>query len=384
MKILFICGSLEPGRDGVGDYTRRLAGECVARGHCCVLLALHDPYLSLNTDEIQDESRAIRLPSSLPWSERLARTKSLLEEQAPDTVSWQIVPYAFHPRGFLPGALLASLPGLRGRRCHVMMHELWIGLEKGARWPDRVAGWLQRRGLLCLLEQLEPDLVHTSNATYQQALALNHWPAEILPLFGNVPVAHATVGDRNALTRWIPPTENIPALVAVTFGTLHSQWQPAATVDWLLATAKRLRRSPVLLVLGRAGAAAESLLDVFRRAGVLVVTTGELEPASLSQILAAAHCGIAPHPWALIGKSGAAAAMLEHGLPVVVPRDEWQLRGTTGADSAQSLDPLLVRLADLNPARTDAWLAAGRSPQAMLEKTADAFLAALDFPQPSP
>lgn len=27
MTILFLCGSLEPGRDGVGDYTRRLAGD---------------------------------------------------------------------------------------------------------------------------------------------------------------------------------------------------------------------------------------------------------------------------------------------------------------------------------------------------------------------
>jgi hypothetical protein len=33
IKILFICGSLEPGKDGVGDYTRRLwrtRGEIVA------------------------------------------------------------------------------------------------------------------------------------------------------------------------------------------------------------------------------------------------------------------------------------------------------------------------------------------------------------------
>jgi hypothetical protein len=29
MRILFVCGSLEPVNDGVGDYTRRLCGELV-------------------------------------------------------------------------------------------------------------------------------------------------------------------------------------------------------------------------------------------------------------------------------------------------------------------------------------------------------------------
>ena len=27
MNLLFICGSLEPGKDGVGDYIRRLSSE---------------------------------------------------------------------------------------------------------------------------------------------------------------------------------------------------------------------------------------------------------------------------------------------------------------------------------------------------------------------
>ena len=36
MKIMFMCSSLEPGRDGVGDYTRLLAEGCIALGlECC-------------------------------------------------------------------------------------------------------------------------------------------------------------------------------------------------------------------------------------------------------------------------------------------------------------------------------------------------------------
>ena len=32
MKIVFICGCLEPGKDGVGDYTRRLSAELIDHG----------------------------------------------------------------------------------------------------------------------------------------------------------------------------------------------------------------------------------------------------------------------------------------------------------------------------------------------------------------
>jgi hypothetical protein len=45
MKIIFLCGSLEPGCDGVGDYTRRLAGELIKQGHHIAAVALNDQYL---------------------------------------------------------------------------------------------------------------------------------------------------------------------------------------------------------------------------------------------------------------------------------------------------------------------------------------------------
>lgn len=46
MKLLFLCTSLEPGRDGVGDYVRLLAEACIEAGHECRLLALNDEHLA--------------------------------------------------------------------------------------------------------------------------------------------------------------------------------------------------------------------------------------------------------------------------------------------------------------------------------------------------
>jgi hypothetical protein len=40
LNIVFLCGSLQPGRDGVGVYTRRLAGEVIRQGHQASIISL--------------------------------------------------------------------------------------------------------------------------------------------------------------------------------------------------------------------------------------------------------------------------------------------------------------------------------------------------------
>jgi hypothetical protein len=363
MKIVFFCTSLEPGCDGVGDYTRRLAGECSARGHDCTLIALNDTHLARASDTTSNELRLIRLPSSDTWFDRIACAAAYIRRIAPDWVSWQLVAQGFHPRGFLPAALLEVASSLRGPRCHVMLHELWLGLEAGSSWKRRTLGWLQRRGVICLLARLSPDVVHTSNATYSRVLDREGYDAEVLGLFGNVPLAPSAEGP--------PPA----SLTGITFGTLHPQWQPAATVAWLCATARRHGRAPALLVLGHAGAHASAILSQFKDNGVRIEATGGLPGPELSRHLLSADFGIAPHPWALLGKSGAAAAMLDHGLPVLAPRDEWRLRGPRAPATGD--EPLFARLADLDDARTDRWLALRREPESSLPRVATLFLKSL-------
>ncbi|HSY54112.1 MAG TPA: glycosyltransferase [Opitutaceae bacterium] len=383
MQLLFICTSLEPGRDGVGDYTRRLAGECATRGHSCTVIALHDPHVEQVTDLTPDNVRLIRLPATDPWPGRLTFAIQYLRRIAPDWVSWQLVAYGFHQRGFLPAALLQNAPDLRGPRCHVMLHELWLGLEVGASWRARAIGWLQHRGILCLLDQLDPDCMQTSNTSYQHALSREGFEITVLGLFGNVPIADDS-SNVMPLARWLPVSVNgigAVTFTALTFGTLHPQWKPDATVDWLLATARRLGRPPALIAVGRVGSHATAILDRFRQQGIQVEVTGELDTATVSHLLRAVDFGIASHPWALIGKSGAAAAMLDHGLPVLVPRDDWRLRGASSLQPA-ALDPLLDRLAGLDDVRTTRWLAGRRSPKSALPRTTDALLESMERTSP--
>lgn len=376
MNIVFLCPSLEPGRDGVGDYTRRLAEECAARGHTCRAVALHDPHVPTESQTREGEVRLMRLPSAQAWPVRVERATTLVRAANPDWVSWQFVAYGFHPKGFVPSALARLAANLGEARTHVMLHELWIGLETTSRpWP-RLVGWGQRRGLLRWLRRLAPASLHTSNPAYRAELARQGLKAGVLGLFGNVPIAAAPAPEGMGLERFLPGAvgeRRASWLVAVTFGTLHPQWQPDATVEWLVKTAQRLGRKPALIAAGRVGAHQSAILGRFTAGGVPVSLTREQDPSTISHLLRSADFGIAPHPWALIGKSGAAAAMLEHGLPVVVPRDDWQLRHFREQPIATS-DPLLARLAELDAPSTDRWLAARRPGQVALPRIADEFL----------
>ncbi len=378
MKIAFICSSAEPGRDGVGDYTRRLAAACTELGHQCLILALNDRHVTASSTELAGENRTIvRWSSNLPWWVRIAAARDRIARFEADRISWQMVSYGFNPKGILGPELLQLAYEVDAPRRHVMLHEIWIGLAKGDKWWARITGWRQRRALLAFLQNVAPDQLHTSNHTYVAALARYGWNASVLPLFSNIPIAPATPAERKeAFARHLPPPLNGHGrMIGVTFGTLHPQWRPEATAALLQSAAARHGREPVLLAIGRTGAHGPDILERIKRAGVTVATTGELSPEEVSCLLQGADLGIAPHPRALINKSGVVAAMLDHGLPILMPRDDWHLR--EGATPDISLDPRLARLADLNQANTDAWLRRRHSPGDSFPLTVARFLEGL-------
>ena len=56
---------------------------------------------------------------------------------------------------------------------------------------------------------------------------------------------------------------------------------------------------------------------MFNKFGFSVIQTGELPSEKISLEFQEGHLGICTTPYDIIGKSGATAAMLEHGLPVL-------------------------------------------------------------------
>lgn len=378
MRILFLCSSLEPGRDGVGDYTRRLAAACANNGHDCHVLALNDHYAIHNSRELTGEACVIRRwPAGQPWAVRSAAIREHIATFKPDWTSWQMVSYGYHPKGILGEEFLQLAAAISSPRTHVMLHEIWIGLTRTDSLYARAVGWLQRRTILNFLRTVRPVHLHTSNAAYVAALARHGWQAGVLPLFSNIPITRASPDEcAAALARYLPPDGyGRSPLLGVTFGTLHRQWEPSRAVRLLQNVAARHDRQPLLLAIGRTGPHGPDILHRIRRSGCTVATTGEVDPATVSCLLQAADLGIAPHPWALINKSGVVAAMLDHGLPVLIPRDDWHLRH--GPTPAVTPDPRIARLADLTGSTADAWLRRRHSPGDSFPATVHRFLAGL-------
>lgn len=377
MKILFLCTSLEAGRDGVGDYTRLLADACVSAGHDVRLLALNDEHLMSGGTEFQKgpnhELHCIRLSPNERWDERFAATQAIINEYNPDWLSWQVVPYGFHPKGLIPHQVAGFGELGRGRNVHVMLHELWIGLSRGEPMKNLAYGALQKRRLMQFLRALRPLRIHTSNVTYQTVLAREGCTSHILPLFGNMPV-----------TEIVPAVPDATQWIGGIFGTVHPQLNPFPCLDTLAEGARVSGRKLRILGIGRLGSFGEQMFSECAEeyAGVIDFTVvGEKEPVEVSRLLQSLDFGIATHPWALIGKSGAVAAMLDHGLPVVVPRDDWVLR--VRPIVVPPIDRLVFQLSDMPPELMAGRMARRQAPAPRLPSIAAIFIDSLEALSPN-
>jgi len=311
VKILFVSGGLELGKDGVGDYTRSLATECTRLGHETFLLSLNDPWIDAPLIEL----REVRLGTKLSWPDRLKFAKRFVTENRPDLVSLQFVPYSFHPVG-LSFALPQLLRAFIGRiPTEIMFHEIWIGEHTDASANARVIGFCQRKIIESVLKNLACQAIHTSNPVYVQLLNRRGIDAKGLPLFGSVPVIE---------TEPIP-RQNDNVLRLGMFGSLHPEWSP----DELFVQLLNLRRPIQFSHIGRIGPGESVWMNLAERYGSMidVQRLGERSLEDISRFFFSIDFGVSTTPQSLIGKSSSVAAMLDHGLPVIVNRNDVHFRG---------------------------------------------------------
>jgi hypothetical protein len=334
MNICFIVSSAAVGRDGVGDYTRRLAAECIRQSHRGIILALNDSCVSKSIYETQEIEgvlmSVLRLPKTMPWSERVQVGHKWLKEFKPDWVSLQFVAFGFHPKGltFGLGKRLAEIN--YAAAWHVMFHELWVGWGQHAPIKRRVLGALQRKAILGLVDCLKPRMLHTQSDTYQKLLKLEGLNASILPLFGNIPRAD---GDGWELLKPLLDQAFIKRLsrdnlyLAGIFGAVHPEWNAEQNVDQLLPLVQGSQKLLILVFLGKNNMTTEesSKLIVSLKGRAQIVITGERTSEEISKILQSLDIGLATSPRSLIQKSGSVAAMVEHGLPVLITRDDCEI-----------------------------------------------------------
>jgi hypothetical protein len=356
-RIAFLCGCAEPGKDGVGDYTALLAGECERRGLATLRVALNDPYVT--GAEVGEGT--LRLGADMRWNARVEQAREAVERFGADMVSLQWVPYAFHGRG-IPWGIEKGLGRIAaGRAAQVMCHEVWIGGETGASLGHRLTGAAQRMVMRRILRALRPGRVQTSNAAYAALLGRAGFAAEVLPMFGAIPVTGAGVQREGGVLRF------------GMFGALHPEWPPEPLLGRLRGLGKRLEIEHI----GRMANGEETWRAMERRYGgeFGFKRHGEQPAARVSQFLTEMDFGIATTPLALIGKSATVAAMLEHGLPVIVNRDDVRYAGVEGKERPEGIIAMSEGLADTLRS------AARREARSRLPEVADQFLESLRRPR---
>lgn len=336
MRIAFITSSLELGKDGVGDYTRLLAEECVRQGHECCLVSLNERLLTqiykskIAVDLV--EILLLRLPTSMPWEQRIAHAEKLLALFQPDWISLQFVPYGYQDKGIIIKLRQRLQPLVKERQLHVMFHELWIGQNTSAKLRERLVGTVQKFFILQLIKQLKPLVIHTSNSTYIALLKQNGVSASRLPLFGSI-----SITNQNA-ERWLFSELQKLGLNIKTeprnhfwlfgfFGSLHPVWPAEPLFSYLHKAAIQNNRQVAIISIGRLGPGKElwQSLSTNYSSQFAFLRLGERSPLEISEFFNSIDFGIATSPYALIGKSATVAAMLEHKLPVIVNRDDFKL-----------------------------------------------------------
>ena len=315
MNILFICGTLEPGKDGVGDYTRRFGAELIRQGHNVKIIALYDKFLKGCSHSYQKvdgiDVEVLRIGNDLLNRSRFAKCKQAIEEFNPELLSLQYVVFSFQKRG-LPWQLTEKLAKLgSGRNWHLMFHELWVGMDKEDQLKEKIWGTLQKQIIKKLVRRLSPKIIHTQIPLYQNLLSRMKCTVELLPLFGNIEIQ-----KNNS------PIETSNLEIAI-FGGLHYGAQLESFVDWL--TLKQASE-PSFHFIGGNGEEQKNWIQILEEKNVRYEIHGWLPDSEVSDLLSRCNLSLTSTPYHLVRKSGSVVTMLEHGIRVICIARDWKPR----------------------------------------------------------
>jgi hypothetical protein len=363
----------------------RLAIGLAAEGHEAIVIAVRD-LLALGQAPVQATRGGVRV---VRLSGRVADDDSghwLSEELAafaPDWVILQFVCWGFADRGVLDPPPAGLIRALSRHRVAVYCHELWLGLERGASLRHRWWGRRQRESILRMLKLLRPAAVLTSNPVYSSVLRRFGWDAGIVPLLSNIPVHEGAAADLLQMLEQragrLPWNTREEALVLAVFGTVFPGWEPEPALRWLQAEAQRRGRRVVLISIGRPGPKGGELLKRHtRNVGISssTVILGEAGPQIVSGLLQTADIGLPSNGWLLLGKSGVAAAMRAHGLPMLIVRQEHAFRDLAGLTASHP--PPIFRFNAAAPPDFDAVVVSRRPAADTLPEVTRQLMAALE------
>jgi hypothetical protein len=338
MKLLFLCGSIEPGKDGVGDYTRRLCGALIREGHQAQILALCDTQTSSFLTEIQvvEETEILvkRIPMASQHKQRLAWTQETLKEVAPDWISLQYVPYSFQPKG-LAFWLAGFLKEIKGAyHWQLMFHELWIGMDTNAFFKSKCIGFLQQKIVVKILKTLGNPVVNTQTNLYLQKISILGYSPQLLPIFSNI--------SKTNVVETISVKKNSNEIRFGLFGGIHFGAPVQLFINAFQLELKKTKGAVLKFVfIGNCGDSIKEWTSVLDVEHIEYEILGYCSDQEISTALVSCDYGIATTPNILAQKSGSNMAMLQHGLSLICVARDWKVKGFY-SDEIQGLSNVMA------------------------------------------
>ena len=277
MIICFIAGDKNPGQCGITDYVELLAQQLKKLGH------------QIERYFIKKDCKAL---NNFPVA---------------DLYSFQFAPYAYANDG-VPRRILNLLARkLQNKKVHLNFHEIWVGAYPDAPWIERYKGWRQKREILRFLEIVNPRFITCSNAASMDRIAQAGIQAKYLYLFGNVPYVPSVD---------ISVSSNLRIAL---FGTPYQKFPYNLLAEKLTEISASLNKPVEFRIIGRqrVNEGIHQIRTISKECNFSLSETGELTIHSISIELQSCDLGLCTTPYDVLGKSGATAAMLEHGLPVI-------------------------------------------------------------------
>jgi hypothetical protein len=316
MKIILICGSLEIDRDGVGDYSRLLAGALINQGHECALLSLNDRFVNNVQNEVQlvndVKISVLRIPLGT-LKHKISYIQAWIKDFNPDWLSLQYVIFGYHNKG-LPFNLSKNLLSISGgRRWHIMFHELWLGMAVQESAKLKLWGRIQKHLIKVLIGRLKPKVINTQTQLYSIQLKKLGYNAPCLPLFSNITKIEGAQQFKNG-----------HVIKLVVFGTIHT----GALIDELAADVAeyslKYNEQVLLTFIGGCGHELDKWVNAWKSAKLDIEVMGKQPADIVSSVLQNSTIGISSTAVAVVEKSGAFAAMRAHELPVLNISKPWQ------------------------------------------------------------
>jgi hypothetical protein len=315
-KILIICGSTEPGKDGVGDYTRILSNELYGLGMTVRLIALYDKYVSNVTVEPKlnggNDFVAVRIPVKLSVNKKIDVFRQELREFQPDFISIQFVPFSFNEKGVVAELVyLFSRIKRRPYKWSITFHELWINEQDNTNIKIFLWAKAQRFFIKIFVRLLDNPVLITTNELYASRFGSKH--VNVLPLFGNIKIFSR---PDNKLQY-----KEDSVLRVLLFGSLTTNVEEFKQQLPLVKSIKdKFFSSVTFLFVGRQVSSVgiyEKIIHSVLPDAVIEIK-GQLPEEKLSITIQSVDIAISRAGADLANKSGSTIAILEHGIPVIL------------------------------------------------------------------